>query len=188
MAHVRADAPPRRDSARLVLGVLFAGTAVAVTLGALGSTVGQPRSLSTFGFSSMQTFKAWLATLVLVLVLLQVTTALWIYGRLPGLGSAPRAVHPIHRASGVAAIVLTLPIAWYCLYAFGFDTSTTRTTAHSVLGCLFYGVFVAKMAALRVRRIPPIVVPILGGLLFAVFVATWWLSALWWFNAVGWTR
>lgn len=186
MAH--ASAPPARTEGRLLLlGVVLLGTAVAVTLGAFGATFGQPRSLPTLGFSTMQTFKAWLATLVLLLVLVQLSTALWIYGRVPGLGAAPAAVHRIHRTSGLAAFLLTLPIAWYCLYAFGFDTSTTRTTVHSVLGCAFYGVFVAKMAALRLPRLPRLVVPLLGGLLFAVFVGAWWLSALWWFQAVGWT-
>jgi hypothetical protein len=164
------------------------GTVVAVGLGAFGTTVGQPRSLETFGFSTMQTFKSWLASLVLVLILLQLVTALWIYGRLPRVGQAPRAVHRIHRLSGLVALLLTLPVAWYCLYAFGFDTSTPRTTAHSVLGCAFYGAFVAKMIALRMKRIPRAVVPVLGGLVFAIFVAAWWLSAVWWFHAVGLSR
>ena len=189
MSHVREhEAAPPRGTQTVLLGVVLLGTAVSVTLGALGATVGQPRSLPTFGFTSMQTFKAWLASLVLLLVLLQLFTALWIYGRVPRLGMASRAVHRVHRASGVTAIALTLPIAWYCIYAFGFDTSTTRTTAHSVLGCAFYGAFVAKMAALRLQRLPHAVVPVLGGLLFATFVGAWWLSALWWFQAVGWTR
>lgn len=189
MSHAReVTAAPPRSAAPVLLGVVLLGTAVSVSLGALGATVGQPRSLPTFGFTSMQTFKAWLATGVLLLVLLQLFTALWIYGRVPWLATAPRAVHRIHRTSGVAAIALTLPIAWYCIYAFGFDTSTARTTAHSILGCAFYGAFVAKMAALRVPRLPHAVVPVLGGLLFATFVGAWWLSALWWFQAVGWTR
>ena len=189
MSHVREDtAAPPRGRTPVLLGVVLLGTAVSVTLGALGATIGEPRSLSTFGFTSMQTFKAWLASLVLLLVLIQLFTALWIYGRVPRLGTAPRAVHRIHRTSGVVAIVLTLPIAWYCIYAFGFDTSTARTTAHSILGCVFYGAFVAKMVALRVERLPHALVPVLGGLLFATFVGAWWLSALWWFQAVGWTR
>jgi hypothetical protein len=188
MSHVREQTPIARHGGGALIAVVLAGTAVAVTLGALGATIGQPRSLSTFGFTSMQTFKAWLATLVLLLVVLQLATALWIYGRLPGLRQASRFVHRIHRASGVAAVLLTLPVAWYCIYAFGLDTSTTRTTAHSVLGCAFYGAFVAKIIALRLPRLPRAVVPVLGGLVFSVFVSAWWLSALWWFQAVGWSR
>jgi hypothetical protein len=177
------------EAGRLVLvGIVLVGTVVAVGLGAFGTTVGQPRSLETFGFSTMQTFKAWLASLVLVLILVQLVTALWIYGRLPRAGHAPRAVHRIHRLSGLVAFLLTLPVAWYCLYAFGFDTSTPRTTVHSVLGCAFYGAFAAKMIALRAKRIPRAVVPILGGLVFVTFVAAWWLSAVWWFQLVGVSR
>ncbi len=189
MSHAReVTAAAPRAAAPVLLGVVLLGTAVSVTLGALGATVGQPRSLPTFGFTSMQTFKAWLASLVLLLVLLQLFTALWIYGRVPWLGPASNGVHRIHRTSGVVAIALTLPIAWYCIYAFGFDTSTPRTAVHSVLGCAFYGAFVAKLCALRVPRLPHAVVPVLGGLLFATFVGAWWLSALWWFQTVGWTR
>lgn len=162
---------------------VLAGAAVAVVLGVAGSVDGAPRALPSVGQVSVQTLKSWVASGVLALVLVQLTTALWRFGRLPGLGPAPRWVNRVHRVSGVLAVVVSLPVAFYCLYGFGFDMSSTRTFVHSLAGCAFYGAFVTKMVALRVRGLPGWVIPVLGGTLFTVFVLVWASSALWWFDA-----
>jgi Family of unknown function (DUF6529) len=177
---------PRRGVPVLLL-ILIVGAAVALTLGVFGAAMGAPRDLPTWGFSSVQTFKAWLSSGVLALVAVQLATALWIFQRLPGQRgrAAPRWVHRMHRASGALAFLISLPVAFYCLYGFGFDASTPRTLVHSVAGCLFYGAFAAKMLALRSRRLPGWTLPVLGGVTFSVFVLAWTLSALWWFRLVG---
>jgi hypothetical protein len=54
-----------------------------------------------------------------------------------------------------------------------------------MLGCTFYGAFVAKMLTLRMRRLPGWALPVLGGLVFTTLVATWLTSALWYFGTVG---
>lgn len=169
----------------VLVAVLFAGAAVALTLGILGARYGEPRALETFGFTTVQSLKAWVATGVLAAVVLQLATALWMYGRLPFLPTAPRWLARLHRASGLAAVVVSLPVSAYCLYGFGFETATPRTLAHSVAGCAFYGAFVAKMLALRSRALPGASLPLLGGLTFTVFVVAWWSSALWWFGIAG---
>lgn len=169
-------------------GCLLAGTAVAVTLGVVGSLHPEPRVLPVWWFTSMQSMKAWLGTVVLVMLVGQVTTASWMYGWLPGLRRAPGWVRPVHRTTGVLAFLLSLPVAFYCLYSFGFDTLTPRAWAHSVAGCAFYGVFVSKMIGLRLRGLPAWVIPALGGLLFATFVVLWWHSSLWWFQMIGYAR
>jgi hypothetical protein len=58
--------------------------------------------------------------------------------------------------------------------------------AHCVLGCIFYGAFVAKMLSL-VRRdtMPRWVLPALGGVVFVSLVALWATSALWLFATHG---
>lgn len=91
----------------------------------------------------------------------------------------------VHRVTGVSAFVVSLPVAFYCLYGFGFDTATPRTLAHSVAGCLFYGMFASRMLALRSPRLPGWAVPVLGGTVFTLFVVVWALSALWWFRLTG---
>ena len=50
---------------------------------------------------------------------------------------------------------------------------------------MLYGVFAAKMLALRMRGLPSATVPVLGGLLAGVVVVLWFSSALWFFGQSG---
>ncbi|MBC6447342.1 DUF6529 family protein [Actinokineospora xionganensis] len=178
-----------KPSSRVPLTVMvLAGAAVAITLGVVGSIGGAPRELPVFWFSSVQSLKAWSATVVLALVFAQLATALWMFGRIPGVQTAPSWVPPVHRITGTVAFLLSLPLAFYCLHGFGFDTSTPRTLAHSAAGCLFYGAFTAKMIGIRSRRLPAWGIAVLGGTVFTLFVVLWALSALWWFDAAGFDR
>jgi uncharacterized protein DUF6529 len=155
----QAPAPGRRLP--LVAALLLAA-GVSVGLGVLGRAH-QPgiARLPTFGFSDEQTFKAWLATAVLVLAAAQLLSALWIYRRLPGLGRPPRRLPATHRACGAVAFTLSLPVAAYCLYSFGFapNPMSTRILLHSVAGCAFYGAFAGKVLLVHTRRIPSWSVP-----------------------------
>ncbi|MBA3490116.1 MAG: hypothetical protein H0T78_11385 [Longispora sp.] len=178
-----------RRSAIIIM--LLAGAATAITLGVIGSTHGSDyQPLPTFGFSSTQSLKAWLGSVVLLLVAGQLLTALWMYGKLGGTRSIPGRVYVTHRMIGRAAFLLSLPVAFYCLYSFGFarDVTDPRTLIHSVAGCLFYGTFVSKMITIRSRRLSRWALPVLGGVVFTSFVVAWATSALWWFNTVGLSR
>ena len=62
--------------------------------------------------------------------------------------------------------------------------STAAAGAHSLAGCLLYGVLVAKLLALRVRGVPDRAVPWLGGLLFTTLAAAWLTSSLWYLTTV----
>lgn len=161
--------------------MLLAATGVAITLGVIGSVGDTPRVLPVVWFSSVQSLKAWSASGILILVLAQLTTALWMYRA----RRAPAWVAPAHRATGRVAFLLSLPVAFYCLYGFGFDTATPRTLAHSLAGCLFYGAFTAKMIGIRSRALAGWGIAILGGMVFTLFVVLWALSALWWFDSAG---
>jgi hypothetical protein len=178
-----AESP--RSSAALA-GVLLAGAAVAVALGVYGK-VHDPalKPLFLAGFSGMLQLKTWLATAALVLVLVQLATASWMWGRLPGAGAAPGWVAAVHRWSGAIAFVLLVPVALHCLWSLGFATESPRVLAHSVAGCAFYGAYTAKMLGLRVQRLPGWTLPVLGGLVFACFVVVWLTSALWFFSRSG---
>src|SRR5882724_10196967 len=75
---------------RAIAAVLLLGAAVAVALGSyakLHTPAGRP--IVTFGFSGVLQMKAWLATAALAFVVVQLLSALWMWGRLPGAGSAP---------------------------------------------------------------------------------------------------
>jgi hypothetical protein len=57
--------------------------------------------------------------------------------------------------------------------------------AHGVAGCAFYGAYAAKMVGLRVSALPSWALPVLGGLVFGLFVVLWLTSALWFFTRSG---
>jgi hypothetical protein len=178
----------RRTLAPL-LGAALLGAAVAVALGVYSrrhDATGE--ALFTLGFSSTLTMKVWLATVVLVLALTQIALAMWMYGKF-GLPAAPDWVGPTHRLVGTLAFLVSLPIAYHCLWSLGFKTKTYATGwrpfVHSVLGCTFYGVFTMKVLCVRAKGLPNWVLPLVGGLLFAVIVAIWSTSSLWFFDTVG---
>ncbi len=162
--------------------VLLAGAAVAIAVGVYGRGRGHRRPVFVVGFSGVIQFKVWLASAALVLVLVQVLTALWMWGRLPGAGAAPRWVGPVHRWSGTIAFVALIPVALNCLLTFGFESASTRVVAHSIAGCAFYGAYAAKMLGLRLRGLPGWTLPVLGGIVFTSLVGLWLTSALWFFG------
>ena len=167
--------------------VVLLGALVAVALGAyaaLHEPAGRP--FATFGFSGMLQMKAWLSTVAAVLLLVQLTTALWMWGRLPGVARrAPGWVAPVHRWSGAAAFTVTLPVALHCMWSLGFATGSPRVLVHGLAGCLFYGAYAAKMLGLRVRGLPGWSLPVLGGTVLSALVLIWLTSALWFFTRSG---
>jgi hypothetical protein len=177
--------PPRPSGARLLLPLL-AGAVVAVALGVYGKQH-QAAGKVTFdlGFSALLPMKIWLATAAGTLAVLQLLMAMWMWGRLPLAGRAPSWVGPVHRTFGVLAFLLTVPIAYACLYALGFQDATPRVLAHSILGCVFYGAFVTKMIVLRTKRLPGWALPVVGGLLFSALVAVVLTSAAYTFAEFG---
>src|SRR6185437_16827370 len=88
-------------------------------------------------------------------------------------------VNAVHRWSGRLAFAFTLPVAYHCIFKLGFRDPSTRVFAHSLLGCAFYGAFAAKVTSVRLQRFPRLVLPVAGGLLFAVLIGVWYTSALW---------
>ena len=172
------DVGGSRSSAGYAFVALLAGAAVAVALGVYGrehTPTGE--AIVTFGFGGLASMKVWLSVIVAVLGAVQLTTALWMYGYL-GL-SAPNGVGVVHRSSGALAVLVSLPVAYHCLWSLGFQSGSFRVLAHSVLGCTFYGAFVTKMLIVRDDSAPARALPIAGGVLFAVLVLLWYTSALW---------
>jgi hypothetical protein len=176
--------PESRATAATLLVPLAIGAIVAVALGVYGG-LHQPTGVAVniAGFSSPQSVKAWLATVVVVLVVVQLLSALAIYGKFGG--NAPAWVSPLHRWSGRLAFLVSIPVAMHCLYALGFQAFDTRVLLHSLLGCFFYGIFVCKMLLLRHDRAPGWSLPVVGGLVFTALVGLWLSSALWFFTNSG---
>lgn len=173
-----------RSRPRSFSGLIPVGAALVVTgLVYLATRVITPDyNTSLFGQEAQDAIalKSWLASGVLAVAAFQVYSALWIYGRLPW--RKPRWLGLVHRVSGVAAIILTLPIAYHCLFAYGFRSMDRRTAVHSIVGCFFYGAVAAKIIVVRSRRLPGWALPLAGGTLVTLVVALWYSAALWYFN------
>ena len=101
--------------------------------------------IATTVFSSVIAAKAWLATVVIVLALVQVLTAARMWGRLAFLPARGHIVAGIHRWSGRIAILVSLPVFFQCVTVLGFQTPDLRVAVHAIAGTVLYGVFVAKI-------------------------------------------
>jgi len=167
--------------------LFLAGAAVSVLVGVYGK-VHDPtgENALTFFFDEQITMKAWFATVAVLSVLVQITSALRLYGRL-GTGSPPAWLGDVHRLSGTLAFVFSLPVAYHCLWSIGFnaDVGFTRVFVHSIAGCLFYGAFATKVLVVRSKGLPGWVLPVAGSLVFTGLVLAWMTSAFWFFDTVG---
>ncbi len=165
-----APAPVLKRPAYLLIP-LGAGALVALGLGVYGR-VHQPTFASLIGDlgfgAKVIEIKFWLTVVALGLAAVQLLTALWMYGKL-GV-RAPSWTGTLHRSTGTIAFLVTVPVAYQCLWAAGFQDSSPRVLAHSLLGCVFYGAFVAKVLTLRIKRVPGWALPWVAGLLFAALV------------------
>lgn len=181
--YLRAPAPPRTGLSVIVL--LLVGAAVSVSLGVYGR-VHTPTGVSVniSGFSGPLEVKVWLTSAAATGALVQLVTALMMYGKLPIVGEG-HAVGALHRWSGRAAFLLTIPVAMHCLYALGFQTYDTRTLVHSLLGCAFFGAFTVKMLTLSRDGLPDWLLPLAGGVVFSLLVGLWLTSSLWFFTTTG---
>ncbi|MFN0283905.1 MAG: DUF6529 family protein [Kineosporiaceae bacterium] len=178
-----AAAGDRPAGTRLV-GLLLVGAAVSVSLGVYGRLhTPSGVAVNVAGFSGPQEAKAWLASLVVVLAVAQVGSAFVMYRG--AAGRRPRWVGPVHRWSGRAAFLVSVPVAVHCLYALGLQTFDLRVLAHSLAGCAFYGAFTVKMLSLSRTGLPGWLLPVLGGAVFALLVAVWLTSSFWFFTTIG---
>lgn len=177
-----AQTSPR--AAPRLLAAAALGAAVALAIGIYGH-IHDPsgKLVFTLFFSSTIAMKVWFATVAAAFAVAQVLLALWLYGKLPW--SAPDWVGSAHRVSGRVAFLVSLPVAYHCLWSLGFQDTNGRVLAHSLLGCAFYGAFAAKVTIVRAKGLPGVALPIAGGLLFALLVAVWVTSGLWFIDEQG---
>jgi hypothetical protein len=86
---------------------------------------------------------------------------------------------------GRIAFLLTIPVAYHCVFKLGFQTYSTRVVEHSFFGVAFYGAFVTKVLVVRMHRFPGWALPLAGGLLFVALIGAWWTSSFWFLRQVG---
>jgi hypothetical protein len=176
-------APDPAATPLLVAGAV--GALVAVSLGIYGNVHDPASDLAiTLGFKDTITMKVWLASGSALLATVQLLSALWMYGKLP-LGRAPAFLGSLHRISGRTAFLLSLPVAYHCLYQLAFQDTSARVLAHSILGCAFYGAFATKIMVVRNHSLPGFALPLAGGVVFSALIATWLTSGLWYITENG---
>ena len=184
---------PGRPSLAVPLTALAAGGLVALLLGVFGKAHDPTLDGTTaLGFDTVLEMKVALTLVIAVLVVLQVLGALAMYGRLGF--TAPAWLGTAHRASGTVALLLTVFVAYHCLWALGLESGRfddgekvpLRTVVHGLLGCAVFGAVVVKVVAVRSKRAPGWFLPLAGGLLFALLVAVVLTSAVWYVGAKGW--
>jgi hypothetical protein len=175
------------------LTAFAAGAVVALLIGVFGK-VHDPSldGTTTLGFDTVIEMKVVVSTVIGVLAVLQVIGALWIYGKL-GI-KAPSWLGRAHRLSGTVALLLSVFVAYHCLWALGLESGTfhdgtkvpTRTVVHGLLGCAVFGAVVVKVVAVRSKRAPGWFLPVAGGLLFTLLVVVVLTSAGWYIGEKGW--
>jgi hypothetical protein len=179
------DEPERGRGISGVVVSLAVGALVSVALGVYGKMhTPTGEALNLAGFSSGIAAKAWLGSIAFVLAIVQVLSAMAMWGRLPG-WTAGHGTAIMHRWSGRIAVIVSLPVAAHCLYALGFQGFSTRVLLHSLFGCFFYGLFVCKMVVLTRHRTPGWVLPVVGAAVFTGLVGLWVTSSLWFFSEYG---
>lgn len=175
----------RTDWSPLVVPLLV-GAAVAVAVGVYGQahdpTLRQPYTLF---FTGTINLKVWFATLSVVFALIQIGSSLRLYGRVGDPDTVPSWLGDAHRLSGTLAFAFTLPVAYHCLWALGFQSDQgSRVLIHSLVGCLFYGAFVTKVLFVRRSGLPGWTLPAAGGVAFTALVIIWLTSSVWFWTEI----
>jgi hypothetical protein len=174
-----APAEPTGIKIGPVVVALAIGSAVSIALGLYGRLhTPTGYAVNIAGFSNGPAAKAALASVAMALAIVQVVTAMGLYGRIPLRGAW---VGVVHRWSGRAAVLISVPVAAHCLYALGFQAFDGRVIAHSLFGCFLYGAFVFKMLILTRDDSPSWALPLAGGLVLSGLTALWMTAVLYFF-------
>ena len=182
----------QQKSMSIPLTAFAAGAVVALLVGVFGR-VHDPtlHGTTTLGYSTVLAMKTVVATVAGVLAVTQVITALWLYGKL-GIRT-PSWLGVVHRTTGATALLLSLFVAYHCLWSLGLEVGSlpdgapvsTRTVVHGLLGCAVIGAMVVKIVAVRSRRAPGWFLPVAGGLLFSLLILAILTSAVWYIGQEG---
>ena len=162
------------------LAVPFAaGAATALALGVYAAAH-EPtgRDFVVTGFATASGWKSAFASVAMVLFVMQVSLGLRITGRAGPRRPPPAWTVELHRLIGTVAFGITIPVAFHCIWTLGYQSSDSRVAVHSLLGCVAYGLYVAKIIAVRTDDRPGWALPVAGSLLGIVMLTVWWSSAL----------
>jgi len=179
----------RKQAGMAVLFLVGAAMALSIRLYArLHTPSGRP--VSTLGFSGILQMKAWLTTAATSLLIVQLLTALWMWGHVPG--PVRRHHGPRSCTGGAARSPSSSPCRWPSAVP-GRSGSRPTACGSSCMACaaasfvapMFYGAYAAKMLGLRLKGLPRWALPVLGGSVLTLLIALWMTAALWFFTRQG---
>lgn len=158
---------------------LAAGALTALGLGFYAS-VHEPtgRDFVITGFDSAGAWKSAFASATMFLFVVQISLGLRITGRVGPRQAPPSWAPELHRLVGTIAFGISIPVVFHCVWALGYRTADIRLALHSLLGCVAYGFYVAKILTVRTDDRPVWALPVAGSLLGATMLGVWWTSAL----------
>lgn len=158
---------------------IAAGGVTALLLGVYGAAHDPTgRSFAVAGFTDVAAWKSALATVTLTLFIVQLFVGARMTGRFGPHRPTPPWLADLHRIVGTLAFGVSLPVAFHCLWALGYQSSSATVLTHSLLGCVAYGLYTAKVLTVRRDTGPAWAAPALGALLGGSVLALWWSSAL----------
>lgn len=134
-------------------------------------------------FSSQLHLMTWLSMAAVGLACCQPLSAAWIFHKLPW--PPPPWLPAVHRWTGRLALLLVLPVLYWCIFQLGFQTINARYVAHAVFGTIFVGAIAAKLTIVRLHRFPPWVYLLAGLLVLTTLLGAWATSALWFVRQTG---
>lgn len=163
----------------VALALPFAvGAATALSLG-IYAAAHEPtgRDFVVTGFASVAGWKSAFASVTMALVIVQVSLGLRLTGRVGPRVAPPPWAHDLHRLVGTVAFGISIPVAFHCIWAVGYQSSDSRLAVHSLFGCVAYGSYVAKIMTARTADRPQWALPAAGSLLGIMMLTVWWSSA-----------
>ena len=115
----RTVAPPRNAWSACSSSVGRSPSRSACTAAAHDPTLEQPYTLF---FTGTIQLKVWFATAAVALAVVQVLLGLRLFDKISVPRHAPSWLGDAHRLVGTIAFLLTLPVAYQCLWALGFSS------------------------------------------------------------------
>jgi len=130
---------------------------------------------------SLEMLKSVMATIVLVLALLQALGMAQVRGYVRIFPFERKRLLEWHHWGGIAALVLTLAVAVICVLGEGYAYYSPRVLAHAVMGALVILILLLKMAITRFFRRYLRYTLALGAAAGLLVLGTFVASAMWYF-------
>ena len=134
-------------------------------------------------FDDLIEVKVWLATMIVVIAVVQVVSMALVYGWIPVSERWKEPVATFHRWEGRTVVFIAVIIAVFCILDPGPQSEPDRQRNHTMLGIAVLALLVIKIAVVNVAPKAGAVIPVLGFAVAATFMGLWYTSSYaFWFG------